>query len=1155
MELKISLILILVSVSNLLAVPTYSQTARVSLAIENQSLEQVMDEIERQSEFYFIFNQKQIDVNRIVSIQSENKLITSILPDLFKGTNVNYAIIDRKILLTTDALADGYLPYVVSGDQLVRRITGLVTDKSGAPLPGVNVFVSGTNIGTATDLNGRYSLEVPADARSLTFSYIGMISQEIPLGSATEINVTMVETAVGLDEVIVIAYGSSTRAALTGSVSTIGTKQLEKIQTANITTGLQGLAPGVQVISNNGQPGAEQTVVIRGLGSMTASSAPLYVVDGIPFNLSLNSIPFSDIESITILKDGAASSLYGAHAANGVVLITTKRAKAGKMKIDLNMNFGTSDLAVMFPEKVDINKQWENIWQSLYNDATDFLGKNDQEARQYASDNVSGVFYNPRPFTLPNGTQRLYRSGWDTDYPVGLDGKVKTDAQRLWDYDSYDEFFRYRLKQDYNLSVTGSFNEKNRFLASFSGLNDQGASLLDGFTRISGRLGLDSKLAEWLDMSNSVLYTDMYNTNRNLDPRRTRALSRENTRYIYDYATGEYKTVPLMPDVLALDNTAETGRRAWGGVALFDDMLNEKYTKIQNLLTNSSLTAKFLDGFTFKTTYSFQLANSLSVNNAPPFNGATLEPDRGYLSKSTLNQTTNYFNNLLTWDKFYGDHHINILAGQEASMYKSMYLYAGRGGVAIPFFHEVSQATNYPDVDSNNDTYNLFSYLARGLYDYKSKYFVNLSYRADGSSRFAPANRWGNFFSFGGAWRISQEEFMKSTSSWLTNLKLKVGYGEVGNDNVAGYYGYQGYFSPGGSYYGFLGMVNSQLPNPDLKWETNIQTNAGLEFELFERFRGNVEVFKRKSQDLLLETPLPTSTGRVSVMRNIGDLENSGVEVELSYDIIKKSNLLWSVFANGTHYKNVITSLPFESKQLRFGNGYYKWEVGGSRYDIYCSDWAGVNPDNGRNTWWKYTFDEDGNVVDKVKTENFSEVNNEQQRVKVGSGLPKLFGSFGTSLQYKGFDFSAMFYYSLGGYVYDYLLGESSVLRESWSTYDLLDESWKKPGDITDIPKVYQYYGNAAYSRQNIGSSQFITRNDFLRLRNLTIGYSLPTSLVSKVDIAGLRVFFRGDNLFTTGKMAKNGSDPESGNLEGTTMSGYSYFITRNFNFGVNVTF
>ncbi len=1146
--MKTTLFLSMLTFFQLWATDSYSQLTRLNLKLDNSTIAEALKAIEDQSEFYFLYSPRLIDVEKKVAVNANNETIKDVLTDIFKD-DVRFKVYDRQIILTPKEQS------ALLGQVQLRRVTGTVTDKTGAPLPGVSIAVVGTNQGTVTDAAGKYSLDVPDSNQRLRFSFVGMEPQEIEVGARTQIDVTMVESAVGLDEVVVIAYGNAKRSALTGSVSTIGTKQLEKIQTSNITTGLQGLAPGVQVVNNSGQPGAEQTIVIRGLGSMTASSAPLYVVDGIPFNLSLNSIPFTDIESISILKDGSASSLYGAHAANGVVLITTKRAKAGKMKIDLNMNFGTSDLAVMFPEKVGINKQWENVWQSLYNDATDFKGMNDADARKYASESVSGVFYNPRPYTLPNGTERLYHSGWDTDYPIGTDGKVKSTAKRLWDYDSYDEFFRYRLKQDYNLSVTGSFNDKNRFLASFSGLNDKGASLLDGFTRISGRLALESKLADWLDMSNSVLYTDMYNTNRNMDPRRTRALSRENTRYIYDYMTGTYKTCPLMPDVLALDNTDETGRRAWGGVALFDEMLNNKYSKDQNLLTNTSLTARFLDGFTFKSTYSFQLVNSQSVNNSLPFNGAKLEPDYGYLSKSMTNQRTHYINNLLTWDRNFGDHHVNILAGQEASMYKSMYMFTGRGGVAIPFFNEVSQAINYPDVDSNIDTYNLFSFLTRAQYDYNNRYFINASYRADGSSRFAKANRWGNFFSVGAAWRISQESFMKSTSSWLTNLKLKLGYGEVGNDNVAGYYGYQGYFSPGGAYYGNLGMVNSQLPNPDLKWETNIQTNAGLEFELFERFRGNVEVFKRKSQDLLLETPLPTSTGRESVMRNIGDLENTGVEAELSFDIIKKDHLLWTVFANGTHYKNVITSLPFESKSFRYGNGYYKWVVGGSRYDIYCSDWAGINPENGRNTWWKYSFDENGNVTDKVKTENFSEVNNEQQRVKVGSGLPKIFGSFGTSLQFKGFDFSVMMYYSLGGYVYDYLLAESSVLRESWSTYKLLDDSWKKPGDVTDIPKVYQYYSTTAYSRQNIGSSQFITKNDFLRLRNLTIGYTLPAQLVSKARIAGLRVFFRGDNLFTTGKMARNGSDPESGSIGGTTMSGYSYFITRNFNLGVNVTF
>ncbi len=1152
MELKTTTLLILISVSNLLANQSYSQIAKVTLKMDNTSLEQVMDEIERQSEFYFIFNQKQIDVDRIVTVNSENQLITAILPEIFHGTNVQFAILDRKILLTTDPL-NGLFKDLQLG--LPRKISGAVTDVKGTPLPGVNVRITGTMKGTMTDGNGRFSLDLTPDAKSLTFSYVGMVSQEVLIGDQEEILVVLEESAFGIDEVVVIAYGTAKRSTLTGSISTIGTKSLETIQSSNLTTGLQGLATGVQVVNNSGQPGSEQTVVIRGLGSMTASSSPLYVVDGVPYNLSLNSIPFTDIESISILKDGAASSLYGAHAANGVVLITTKRGKTGDLKVNLNATFGTSDMAVMFPEKVGINKQWENVWEGLYNDATDFMGLSDTEARAYASEKVSTAFYNPRPFTMPDGTQRLYRSGWDTDYPVGLDGKVKPDAKRLWDYDSYDEFFRYRPKQEYSVSVSGALNEKNRLIASVSRLSDKGSSLLDGFTRTSSRFGVDTKLADWLDLSNTVMYTDMLNTNRNLDPRRTRALSREDNRYIYDYATGTNKPAPLMPDVLALDNTSETGRRTWGGVALFDDMLNEKYTKIQNLQTTSSLTARFLDAFTFKSTYSYQMANSMSVNNAPPFNGAVLQPDRGYLSKSSFNETTNYFNNLLTYDRLMGNHHVNLLLGQEASMYKNMFLSAGRGGVAIPFFKEVSQGTNYPDVSSNSDTYNLFSYFSRVQYDYLSKYFVNVSYRADGSSRFARTNRWGNFFSFGAAWKISQEDFMKSTSSWLTNLRLKVGYGEVGNDNVAGYYGYQGYFSPGGSYYGLLGMVNTQLPNPDLKWETNIQTNAGLEFELFNRLSGNIEFFQRKSQDLLLETPLPTSTGRVSVLRNIGDLVNTGVEVELSYDVVKSNDFLWNVYANGTHYKNVITSLPFESRSFRYGAGYYNWKVGGSRYDIYASDWAGVNPETGRNEWWKYTFDAEGNEVDKVKTTNFSEVNNDQQRIKIGSALPDLFGSFGTSLQFMNFDVSAMFYYSIGGLVYDYLRAEASVLRDGWATYDVLDQSWKKPGDITDFPKVYMNYASTAYSRFNIGSSQWIYRNDFLRLRNLVIGYTLPSELLSKVRISGLRVFLRGDNLFTFGEMARGGSDPESGGIGGTTSSGYTYFASRTLNLGVNVSF
>ena len=308
--------------------------------------------------------------------------------------------------------------------------------------------------------------------------------------------------------------------------------------------------------------------------------------------------------------------------------------------------------------------------------------------------------------------------------------------------------------------------------------------------------------------------------------------------------------------------------------------------------------------------------------------------------------------------------------------------------------------------------------------------------------------------------------------------------------------------------------------------------------------------------------PLPSSTGQKETIRNIGSLENYGYEFEIRYNILKNKDFYWDIYANASHFRNKITDLPYGERESQTtinnsdtGNAYYQWKVGNSCYDMYVSDWAGINPENGRNQWWKYSFDDNGNIIGKELTENFSEVNSTEQRVTGYSALPKLYGSFGTDFRWKGLDLSLMFYYSLGGYIYDYNLGESSVVRESWATYENQERSWKKPGDITDIPKMYMGYMSQAYSGNNIGSSQWIYKNNFMRLKNLTVGYTFKFDFFKKAGIDKVRVYFRGDNLFTTGKAARNGTDPEAGGLMGQNKSGLTYFATRNYNFGINVTF
>lgn len=402
---------------------------------------------------------------------------------------------------------------------------------------------------------------------------------------------------------------------------------------------------------------------------------------------------------------------------------------------------------------------------------------------------------------------------------------------------------------------------------------------------------------------------------------------------------------------------------------------------------------------------------------------------------------------------------------------------------------------------------------------------------------------------------------MESTQDWLQNLKLKASYGQVGNDRIndadgyTNWYAYQGLFTTTNSNYaGNVGVTQSQIANPDVKWETNIQTNVGLEFTIFNKLSGSIEYFSRKSKDLLMLAPLAPSVGMDAILKNIGDIENKGWELELNYTPFHTKDFDWNIAFNATGYKNKITSLPSKEEQFTSGVAVFKWKEGGSRYDIYTPEFAGVNDKNGHNQWWKYSFDDAGNVTGREKTENYSEVDNDKQRRNQGSMLPDVYGGLTNSFRYKNVDLSFMLYYSFGGKVYDYNYSESSVLRENFAAYDVLDDRWQKPGDVTDVAKIYTYQCFNAFSSAKY-SDQYLFNNNYVRLKNVTLGYNLPKSLLSKWGIDGLRVYFRGDNLLTFGKLANHGTDPENGTIDGVVDGDSAIPALRSYNVGINFSF
>ena len=1040
--------------------------------------------------------------------------------------------------------------------QAQEQITGHVKDSRGLPLPDVSIVQDGEGIGTKTDESGKFLLKLPKLGVKLIFRSIGYKNYELVVTNSNNLEVVMEDDIAGLDEVMVTAYGTSKKSSFTGSATVIDAKQLENVNTSNVAQGLQGLSAGVQVTNTSGRPGANPTINIRGIGSLTAEMAPLYVVDGVPSDVNLNAYSPSDIESITVMKDAAATSLYGSRAANGVIMITTKRGASGKARVNARAAWTTSDFAVKFPERVSPAKQWELAWEGLYNDARDFDGKSDEEAREYASNRVPSVFWNTTPLYDANGNLiRNYRSGWNMDYPVGLDGKIKPEAQRLWDFDLFDEAFNYRLKQDYGVDFSGAMGENNTYYASFSYLNDKGVHISDGFKRYTGRVALNSKINDWFSMSNSIMFMNSADVNGGFDARVFRVMPTEYSAYLWDYETNSYAISPFTGKP-QLDEGVANGRAWWSRWSAYGALTEAKNSQTDNLQTVSALTFRLLDGLSLKTTYSFQLIDNFYSMWKSPERENQLLPSEGYVQRDNYRSYSHTVNNVLTYDKTFNNlHHINVLAGQEIYSYTTSGSGVTRSGLALPYFKEISLASNDPTAWSTFGRYGLASFFGKAEYDFDNRFYISSSIRTDGSSRFHPDHRWGQFYSLGASWRISEESFMENTQDWLQNLKLKASYGEVGNDRVGNYYAYQALYGPT-SYVGTVGVRLNQLENENIKWETNIQTNIGFEFSVFNKLSGSVEYFTRKSQDLLLNRPLAPSLGMDAILTNIGDVQNKGWEVDLNYSAVRTKDFDWNVSLNATSYKNIITSLPSKEEQYSQGVAIFKWKEGGSRYDIYAPSFAGVNPDNGHNQWWKYEFDGNGNIIGQEKTENYNEVNVNEQRINQGSVLPDVFGAFTNNFRYKSLDLSFMLYYSFGGKLYDYNYSESNVLRENFAAYDNLDRRWQKPGDVTDIAKIYTYrtfdaFANARYS------DQYIFTNNFVRLKNVMLGYNLPQSLVSKWGLSALRIYFRGDNLLTFGSAKGRGTDPENyGNgLVGVVDASSGVPALRSYSLGLNVSF
>lgn len=1045
---------------------------------------------------------------------------------------------------------------VESFSQANKTITGIVRDASGVGVIGAGVVVTGTTNGGITASDGTFRLSGVPDGATVDITCVGYKSQTV--AAVDGMTVVLVEDTEALDEVMVVAYGTARKSSYTGSATVVKSDQIEKISGSGFAETLQGMSSGVQVVNNEGTPGSEPRIQIRGISSMAGKTAPLYIVDGMPYDGTLNSINPSDIESMTVLKDAAASSLYGSRAAKGVIVITTKRGKAGKPVVHFRAGWGTSDLAVPYMTKANPSEQLVNNWIALYNDQVYLHGMSSREAGDYASENAVGISVNPvknsngetvyvTPFSWPGSADKF----------VLHDGngnpRINPDLKQVWDDSDWewnDIIFSRKLRQDYGVDVSGASQDgKTTYFISGGYLNDKGYSNDDFYNRYSFRANVESQINNWLKMGGSLAYSYARKNSRGYN----RALgfhtsltspflrNNDNTDWVYSAKTGD-----RMYDWSTM-NANFFGLPAIGKGNYWNNPNDEDF----NSYEYTTMSAKYFASIDLPFDLNFRSSISIDDNvvanygyssavhgedQVAPY-GVTVKTNGGSASRSSDKVVSSTWNNILTWNKNLGESNLNLMAGQEFYSFADNTSYAyGEGIMSLGQFELASCTAEHKEVDSNRTMYSLLSFFGKADYNYAGRYYLSASFRRDGSSRFSKESRWGNFWSVGGSWRISSEDWLKD-SNWINALTLRASYGTSGNDRLytrntgngaAGseiFYAYQAYYE-NDNLYGSAGYRPSSIATPDLKWEKNQQFNVGLDFSLLShRLGGTIEYYSRGSKDLLYYLELPASAqvgSATGYNTNLGDVNNSGIELTLHAAPVVKENFQWDVDVNFSTLSNKVTYLPGGAYTYANRGISYRLEEGHSLYEFYNVKNAGVDPQTGKMRYW--IKDGDGWKM----TDNYSDVTTDDYQWG-GTAIPKAFGSITNSFRWGDFDFSFMWYGSFGAKLFNYMFFESGTMRTGVGLMQdvVFDKAWMKPGNEATYPRFS--YEKAGDNRK--ASDFFVFNNDYVRLRNLTLGYTLPKKITGKVNISNVRFYVSGDNLMTFGTAARMHTEPETGIL------------------------
>lgn len=1041
-----------------------------------------------------------------------------------------------------------------------KQVSGRVSGEDGNPIVGATVLVEGsTTSGTSTNIAGEFALRAPVNG-NLVVSFIGYESQVVAINGQTNLEVVLKEDTKSIDDVIVVAFGQAKKEAFTGSAGIVKSDDIAKVQTSNVAQALAGQVSGVQLSNSTGAPGSSPSIRIRGFSSISASQEPLFIVDGAPYEGDLNNINPNDIESMTVLKDAASNALYGARGANGVIMITTKRAKGRDAIVTVDAKWGVNSRATKDYDYItDPGQYYETHYHALY---SKFLSDGQTAANamilannQLVSSEEGGLGYNV--FTVPNG-QYMIGSNGRMNPAATLGRRVTYKGQDYWltADDWNDEAYENSFRQEYNVSVSGSTDRSN-FYASFGYLNSKGIVQGSDMYRYTARLKADFQAKKWLKVGANASYANFDWNSLNADG------EGESTANVFTFTSS---MAPIYP-VYVRDGMGNVMYDQYG-IKMYDygNGMNAGMTRPvfanANALLDSQLNPNNSNGNAFSGSAfaDFTLYEGLKVTLNV---GMNLDETRyssmlnrfygqfasqgGILSKQHNRSFSYNLQQLINYSKTFAEHHsIDIMAGHEYYNYSTALLNGSRSNIFLDGNDELANALVDGSVTSYSGEYNNEGYFGRVQYDYDERIFVSGSYRRDASSRFHPDHRWGNFWSAGAAWLINRESWFNV--KWIDMLKLKASIGSQGNDNIGAYrytHNYQIVNSASKP-----GVIFTAQGNENITWETNTNFNVGAEFDLFKgRLSGSFEYFYRKTTDMLFAFPVAPSMGYSSYYANIGDMRNSGIELNLNAVLLNRKNVQWNFGLNLTHYKNKILKLPEERKTAKtiegyegFASGSYFFTEGESLHTFYIPKYAGVKPDTGESMW--YTTNPETGAIETTTAYQ------QATYYTSGNAIADLYGGFNTSIAFFGVDVSASFTYQIGGLAYDsgYAGSMTSPVGTSVGMNmhkDLLN-AWTPENPESNIPRL-QY--NDRYTAAV--SDRFLTDASYLNIQNIQVGYTFPHKWTSKFGVHSLRVYLACDNVFYWSY--RDGFDPRYSFTGSTNNATYSPI--RTISGGITVQF